>query len=258
MVNFQHARASDDDISAAADLSASRVTPALCSSLAEQITREGIGIIPQFFSAPLIAEAARFAQDAVAANNGEYISFGGSEGLPGFLLGQMDKALWFQELCQNIYRELVGKVPPPPRFSQVLRCLSGRTGRTNSNYFHYDSYALTMLVPVMIPEPRERGRLILFPNARPFRRSYALNAFEKAVVDRKWVQNLIRRRTNRNSRSLRIELEPGNLYVFCGYRSLHTNEPCGEQDLRATLLFHYANPHEESRLRRAFRGRRAE
>jgi hypothetical protein len=52
---------------------------------------------------------------------------------------------------------------------------------------------------------------------------------------------------------VRIELQPGNLYAFCGYRSLHGHEPCGDQDLRATLLFHYANPHEQNGLRRAFR-----
>ena len=43
---------------------------------------------------------------------------------------------------------------------------------------------------------------------------------------------------------MRIKMVPGNLYLFWGYRSVHTNEPCDPASIRATALFHYANPHQ--------------
>ncbi|MGY1886110.1 MULTISPECIES: hypothetical protein [unclassified Blastococcus] len=41
----------------------------------------------------------------------------------------------------------------------------------------------------------------------------------------------------------RLELAPGNLYVFCGYRTLHGNDRCDPDQLRATALFHFGDPH---------------
>jgi hypothetical protein len=49
-------------------------------------------------------------------------------------------------------------------------------------------------------------------------------------------------------------MKPGNLYLFWGYRSIHTNEPCDPDKIRATALFHYVDPHIGSRLKRALRG----
>lgn len=238
-----------DSVAVAADLAQSRADRSLCESLARQISENGIGIAGDFFPTPLIAEAAQFARDAVESNNGEYVSFVGDD-LPGFLLGEMGEAPWFRDLCEKLYRELSGKPPPDTPFYQVLRCLSGSTGRANSNYFHYDSYMLTILVPIVIPKGAERGSLILLPAARPVRRNYLVNAIEKMILDRKWIQSIIRRRMESSPQRLRVDLEPGTMYAFCGYRSLHTNEPCAEHDLRVTLLFHYGNPHEESQLNR--------
>ena len=58
----------------------------------------------------------------------------------------------------------------------------------------------------------------------------------------------------RSSHLVRIKLKPGNLYLFWGYRSIHTNEPCDPDKTRATALFHYVDPHTDSRLKRALRG----
>jgi hypothetical protein len=50
-----------------------------------------------------------------------------------------------------------------------------------------------------------------------------------------------------------IELQPGNLYFFWGYKSLHTNEPCDSDEIRSTALLHYTDPHEGSWLKRKLR-----
>jgi hypothetical protein len=47
---------------------------------------------------------------------------------------------------------------------------------------------------------------------------------------------------------------PGNLYLFWGYRSVHANQACDPDKIRATALFHFGDPRTNSRLRR-FTGR---
>ena len=55
-------------------------------------------------------------------------------------------------------------------------------------------------------------------------------------------------------RPIRLKLEPGNLYLFSGYRSLHANDECDPAMLRATALFHFGNPHHDSLLARLVLG----
>ena len=49
---------------------------------------------------------------------------------------------------------------------------------------------------------------------------------------------------------------PGAICFFWGYQSLHGNEPCYGSSVRATGLFHFADPHENSFLVTAIQGLR--
>jgi hypothetical protein len=99
------------------------------------------------------------------------------------------------------------------------------------------------------------GELVIFPNMRPVRNWYAQNLIDKVIIDNPLTQQLLKRLTNANSsRLVRIKLKPGDLYLFSGYRSIHTNEPCDPDKIRATALFHYVDPHRDSRLKHALRG----
>jgi len=40
-----------------------------------------------------------------------------------------------------------------------------------------------------------------------------------------------------------VPMEPGNIYFFWGYRSLHANRACPPDRVRATALFHFADLH---------------
>jgi hypothetical protein len=60
-------------------------------------------------------------------------------------------------------------------------------------------------------------------------------------------------RAARRSSTISIRMKPGSLYFFWGYRSVHTNEPCDPDKLRATALFHYGDPHQDSRTRALIR-----
>ena len=98
------------------------------------------------------------------------------------------------------------------------------------------------------------GRLIIHPNIRGIRRTYLRNLVDKVLIDNRLSQALLnalyRRGTNQ---MIRLSLKPGNLYFFWGYRSLHTNEPCDADAIRATALLHYADPHAESWIKQKLR-----
>jgi hypothetical protein len=123
--------------------------------------------------------------------------------------------------------------------------------------FHYDSYVVTALIPVEIPKRQESGDLIMLPNTRRIRRFYVLNLVEKILLDNILTQFILKHLTLSSLLPVtRIKLVPGNLYFFWGYRSIHTNEACEFDQVRATALIHYVNPHTGSWLYRRMRLRR--
>jgi hypothetical protein len=87
----------------------------------------------------------------------------------------------------------------------------------------------------------------MLPNTRKVRRTYLFNALDKVVLDNRLTQAVLRKTaTSRKLPLTRVKMTPGNIYFFWGYRSVHTNEPCDPDKVRATALFHYANPHRKS------------
>jgi hypothetical protein len=110
--------------------------------------------------------------------------------------------------------------------------------------FHYDSYVVTMLIPIEIPTVGKTGDFLMLPNTRGIRKARLLNLIDKVLLDNAVSQWLLRNLTARGIiRLTRIKMVPGNAYFFWGYRSIHTNEPCDPDRVRATALFHFANPH---------------
>ena len=157
-------------------------------------------------------------------------------------------------LCRGIYEAGTGQAAPETGFYQILRCLSGSQAQKHSMRFHFDSYVLTALIPIAMPSHGDPGRLIVHPNTRGIRRSYLANLVDKVLTDNKLSQILLNAAYRRRSKSMiYLPLKPGNLYFFWGYRSLHTNEPCDADAIRATALLHYAAPHADSRLKARLR-----
>ena len=90
----------------------------------------------------------------------------------------------------------------------------------------------------------------MLPNTRKVRKNYFFNALDKIVLDNPLTQAVLRKTTTSNRLHVtRVRMSPGNIYFFWGYRSVHTNEPCDPDKVRATALFHYANPHRETAQR---------
>lgn len=228
----------------------------LTSILARQISSNGYAVINDFVPPDHLKATQDFVVKAIAENGGEYVGFSGTTKLGGTFLADLPEDPNFVALCRGIYESAIGQPAPDTGFYQILRCLSGTSAQKHSMRFNFDSYVLTALLPVIVPDHGNPGRLVIHPNTRGIRRTYLANLLDKALVDNPLSQVLLQAVYRRGSdRMIRLTLKPGSLYFFWGYRSLHTNEPCDADAIRSTALLHYADPHADSRLKQRLRRR---
>ncbi len=219
--------------------------------LAAELERIGFAVVPGYLRKDALGELQHFAKRAVQDNRGEYTVFTGREAVAGTLLAELPADPEFRSLVTQVYEQVTGHPAPKQSIYQVFRCLTGETGLKQSYIFHYDSYVLTFLLPITIPMRGRRGHLVIAPNLRAVHRSYVRNLLDKLVVDNKVTQMALRMlHRTRVFELKRMELKPGDLYVFLGYRTLHANEPVDVENIRATALYHFGDPHSDSKLRR--------
>jgi hypothetical protein len=235
-----------------------RQLPALSDTALRQVFDEietnGFCCIPNYVQPQDLERMQEFVSSAVEGSQHEYIVFKGSEAVSGTGIDELAASPEFQSIFSRLYTLALKRPAPHVEFYQILRCLTGKGAARNSLIFHYDSYLITALIPITIPKSGMRGDFLLFPNTRKVRSSYASNLLDKALLDNKITQSILRKRAKAGDLSLtRIEMIPGNLYLFWGYRSIHTNEPCDPEAVRATVLFHFADPHATSALKARWR-----
>jgi len=183
---------------------------------------------------------------------GEQAGLSGVHAIDPTILGEVSKAPVFLELLSKIYAAGSGLPSPPQALYQIMRCLKGRSGLKNSLIFHYDSYLVTALLPIVIPGGEAPGHLIMMPNFRKLRASYFHNLLDKFILDNPLSQTVLARRY-RAKRMTEVAMQPGNLYLFWGYRTIHANAPCDPQNIRATALFHFGDPYADSKVRQLIR-----
>ena len=229
-----------------------------CETIIDLVTdmnRVGYGVLPRYLEPTDLEDLRQFVETAVAAAGGEYVVFTGEEAVAGTLLEKLSASPAFVNLLHQVYDQGSGRPAPNQSLYQVLRCLKGKSGLKHAFRFHYDSYVVTALLPVIIPSQGSAGHLVMAPNRRPVRSSYVFNLLDKIILDNPATQFLLRHAFRSGLLKLKqIRLVPGNLYLFWGYRSVHANEPCDLDKIRATTMFHFGDPHADSRLRR-FTGR---
>ncbi|MET0901296.1 MAG: hypothetical protein ABWY45_25550 [Mycobacterium sp.] len=139
---------------------------------------------------------------------------------------------------------------------RVLRILDGSGVDSPPFDWHYDANAMTMLVPIMIPDDGS-GQVAIFPDNRPHRRWATVSAVERLMVHNKAYGRRLRRRYDTDPSAYTIPLTPGDAYLFRGYRSLHATLPWPPNTLRVTLLLQYGHPYgQDGTLVRAVRARR--
>jgi hypothetical protein len=154
-----------------------------------------------------------------------------------------------------LLRTLAAQVCPRARDASVysvLRIMTGPHAHTEpALHLHYDATAITMLVPLAIPDgtPEEAGDFVYFEPRRPLRRSVVWNLLEKAWMQNPWTRaRYIRAARARDAAARIVRLEPGSAYFFWGYQTYHGNFEIAPNRLRATLLLHLGDPHAGSWL----------
>lgn len=139
---------------------------------------------------------------------------------------------------------------------RVLRILDGSAVDSPPFDWHYDANAVTMLVPLVIPDDGT-GHVAMFPDFRPHRRWATLSAAERLLVHSKRYGRRLRRRYDNDPAAFTVQMTPGDVYLFRGYRALHATLPWPSDTLRVTLILQYGHPYgPEGSLVQAVRARR--
>jgi hypothetical protein len=222
------------------------------TAIVDDINSQGFGVATNCIRPEHLAPLRAFIEHRVSDAGGQYVGFTGADAMRDTFLARLASSPEFVRACKAIYEKGTGKSAPDQPFYQVLRCLSGNTGEKHAFIFHYDSYVLTALVPIIMPAQGRLGDLIMLPNSRRFRKSYARNLIDKVLLDNALAQTLLKRFISSGRlKATKVRMSPGNIYFFWGCRSIHANEPCDPDKIRATALFHYVDPHADSWLRGA-------
>ena len=223
------------------------ISDAAVEKLVKEINTRGFAQIEHYIDKGALQNMQGFVADTVQRSGREYVALTGTAPVAGTALEAIARSDRFQDLMRRLYILGTGAPAPAMEFYQVLRCLCGRQMKKHSWKFHYDSYVVTALLPVEIPPGGQQGQsgdLVMLPNFRRVRKSYMANVVDKIFLDNAVTQFALRKLAQYNLLKLtRIKPVPGNIYFFWGYNSIHTNEPCELAKVRATALYHYANPH---------------
>ena len=222
--------------------------------LIADMNRDGYGVIPNYVDGPELESMRTFVGDAIASAGHGYVGFVGRSAVAGSVFADLSESPSFLSLMKSIYEQGSGRPAPEGELYQVLRCLAGETGKAHSLIFHYDSYVVTALIPVEIPNSGQSGDLVMLRPGRGVRRSYLANLFDKLLLDNKASQGLLRFLHGKGRLPvIRVKMTPGNAYFFWGYQTVHANEACDPQAVRATAIYHFGNPHGESNFRTKLR-----
>ena len=145
--------------------------------LAAEIEARGFAVLPDYLGQAALEKLQAFARRRVLEAGGEYTAANGREAVSGTLLADLPDQPEFVGLLRRLYEAATGKSAPRQAMHQVLRCLAGRTALKECFIFHYDSYVVTLLLPILIPDQGQRGDLLLWPNLRGVRPAYALTCW---------------------------------------------------------------------------------
>jgi hypothetical protein len=224
-------------------------TPETTKSLADSMDQRGFACLTDCLSESDLEQLRFRVSGAGLDPTGKYAVLQDRKTFDETALAKIPASPEFQLLCRQLLKFATRSTTTEDHY-QVVRCLNGEVGRKNSYFFHYDTYVLTVLMPITIPQTGERGDLVLFPNVRGIRRTYLHNLFDKFLVDNQFAQWVLKQVAKRKKcGATAVVMKPGNLYFFWGYRTIHANEPCDPNQVRATALLHFGDPYRGSRAR---------
>jgi len=143
----------------------------------------------------------------------------------------------------NLRRPHIGSSEDAMRCSMLVR--AGTARKAPSHQFHYDPCILTMVVPVFIPDASfgNNGELAAIVNKRPFRRFHATHLFDTLATHNSLYRRAFTKRVHGAPDRHVVPLEPGDAYLFWGYRTFHGNLAVAPGLLRTTLVLKFGQVH---------------
>jgi hypothetical protein len=227
--------------------------PEVLDDLGAAMDACGVGVLSSVVAPGLLAEMSDYIHQELAHRGGQYFSMEGPQWIADSPLAPLARSAGLQRVLGSLWEHAMHTRVPQNALAPSLRVLSGTVGLKHSFLFHYDSYVVTALIPLLIPDGQDEphGDLVLFPNLRPVRRNALFNICEKALVENAlacrfwrmpWVQRRLQARV--------VPMKPGHIYFFWGMRCLHANQPCLPGSVRSTALFHFGDPHAGGFLKR--------
>ncbi|WP_085480885.1 hypothetical protein [Paraburkholderia susongensis] len=231
------------------DASLKPITAAEVEQLEAQMNETGVGVLRDVISDSLLQQARGYVKAQLEQRGGQYFGLRGPEWIAQSPLDTVFRSEAFATVLTSLYEKAMGTQPPSDRILPVIRVVAGTLGLRHSNLFHYDSFVVTALVPIVIPSRPDElpGHLVMYPNLRKVRRRAVVNIAEKLFVESATARRLWRSPWLQHRLGAQIvKLEPGNIYFFWGMRSLHANQACLAESVRSTVLFHFGDPHEKS------------
>ena len=164
----------------------------------------------------------------------------------------------FIYLTNTLSSKALGRDVDDSESLNVLRVVTGKKADTQTLKFHFDAYALTVLIPIFIPDGplEDSGHLVSFLNLRKLRKFQFVNMMQKALVQNSLTRKILGFVVRRNPKKYVSEMIPGNAYLFWGYRTLHANFSVDKNLLRSTFLYHKGDVHQKSIFDKTIKNRR--
>jgi hypothetical protein len=233
-------------------------SPELADRLFESMERTGFGCAENAISPETLASLRQEVKRLVDANGRRFLFLQNPYKQPESAFRPLAQSRNFNRLLLDLSNRGSNADNSDFEVLNILRVVPGDKSAGQVLNFHFDAEVVTALVPINIPDgpPEKAGHLVALPNVRTIRRFVLHNILEKTLVQNGLARKLVSHFALRNGKQKYIHrLVPGNVYFFWGYRTLHANLPLDSEQMRATMLFHFGNPHKNSSIVRFIKSR---
>ena len=214
-----------------------------------KLEKEGFYCFENLIDKSQLDSLVQLVKEKLSENNNKYF-FLANQKLNNTIINDKEFISIFEKIFENISLNLNLKNANKQEIYKVLRVITGNKNEKESYRYHFDAHLFTVLVPIIIPE-REKshnGDLIIFPNIRKVINSLYLNIIQKIIFQNRFTKFLLKNNYIFKNKSVLLKLKPGNVYIFYGYRTLHGNQSIDYRDVRATLLLHFYDIFNDSKL----------
>jgi len=207
-------------------------------NIKENINKKGFHCLENFINQDSLEVLRKFVDQKLEENNYQYF-FLTSESASNNLLNDEKFFGSIENLLKDITSSFNFKIRENEKLYKVLRVVTGEKSKKVSLDFHFDAHLLTLLIPIYIPntEKSDNGNLIIIKNLRTLTKALIKNIFQKIFYQSNFFKNFFIEK-NLVKKEI-LNLSPGNVYIFNGFRTLHANMNINPKDIRATILVHY-------------------